>query len=173
MSEVYRFAPEPRLLDSMKMTLTGFSWKVVAESLVVFGALNLLWEMAQLPLYDIWHEATPTQIIFAVLHCTAGDMLIGINSVIVALLLALAVSRSTHPPLWAVTLITVLTATAYTVYSEWFNIYVRKAWSYSDLMPTIPPFGTGLSPLLQRIILPVITIGIFKLRRDRVSCSLE
>lgn len=153
------------------MALTCFSWKVVAETLVVFGALSLLWEISQLPLYDIWYEASPSQIAFAVFHCTAGDMLIGINSVMVALLLAAAVTRSSRPPVWAVTLLVVLTGTAFTVYSEWFNVYVRKAWSYSDLMPAIPPFGTGLSPLLQWILLPVVTSWIFKLRRGRTHTA--
>jgi hypothetical protein len=41
------------------------------------AALSLAWEIAQLPLYTLWHEAEPAYIAFAVAHCTIGDVLIG------------------------------------------------------------------------------------------------
>ena len=44
----------------------------------------------------------------------------------------------------------------YTVYSEWVNTVIRQTWTYSDLMPKLPLFGTGLSPLLQWIIVPAL-----------------
>ena len=159
--------PEARLFDTLKAMLAGNFWRGAAKILVLFGALNLLWEIAQLPLYNIWYEASSGEIAFAVLHCTVGDVLIGINSVIVALLLAAALYRSVRPPVWAIGLIFVLIATAYTIYSEWLNVFMRKSWSYSELMPTIPPLETGLSPLLQWIILPVVTMSFVELRRNR------
>ena len=45
---------------------------------------------------------------------------------------------------------------AYTVFSEWLNVAVRKSWTYSGLMPVIPPLDTGLSPVLQWIVLPIL-----------------
>lgn len=156
-----------KLIDTLKVMFSSISWRSAAGMLAIFGGLNLLWEVAQLPLYDIWYEATSGEITFAVLHCTTGDLLIGINSAIVALLLAAILYRSTHPSVWAIGLIFVLIATAYTIYSEWLNVFMRKSWSYSELMPTIPPLKTGLSPLLQWIILPVVTIWIVELRRHQ------
>ena len=152
-------------IDMLKVMLSSISWRSAAGVLVVFGGLNLLWEVAQLPLYDVWYEASSGEIAFAVLHCTAGDLLIGINSAIVALLLAAVFYRSTHPSVCTVGLIFVPIATAYTIYSEWLNVFMRRSWSYSELMPTIPPLETGLSPLLQWIIVPVATIWIVQLRR--------
>ena len=43
---------------------------------------------------------------------------------------------------------------AYTVFSEWLNVEVRRSWAYSDLMPVLPPLGTGLSPVLQWVVIP-------------------
>lgn len=154
-----------KLIGTLNVMLSSISWRSAAGVLVVFGGLNLLWEVAQLPLYDIWYEASSGEIAFAVLHCTAGDLLIGINSAIVALLLAAVLYRTTHPSVWTIVLIFELIATAYTIYSEWLNVFVRRSWSYSELMPTIPPLETGLSPLLQWIMLPVVTIWIAQLRR--------
>src|SRR3546814_16537515 len=44
--------------------------------LVAITVGNLVWEFAHLPLYTIWYEGTPGEILFAVLHCTGGDLLI-------------------------------------------------------------------------------------------------
>ena len=52
----------------------------------VLGALNLLWEIAQLPLYTIWDEGTPSFIAYAVVHCTLGDVAIGTLALLVALI---------------------------------------------------------------------------------------
>ena len=43
----------------------------------LLGALNLAWEVAQLPLYRLWQDATPAFKAYAVVHCTLGDVLIG------------------------------------------------------------------------------------------------
>ena len=53
----------------------------------VFGLflLNLLWELLQLPLYTIWNTGTPREIVIAVLHCTAGDVSIGMVCLVGAL----------------------------------------------------------------------------------------
>jgi hypothetical protein len=55
--------------------------------LLLVAVANLAWEIAQLPLYTIWTEGSVRQIAFAVLHCTAGDMLIASASLLGALLL--------------------------------------------------------------------------------------
>ena len=49
---------------------------------------------------------------------------------------------------------TIIASLCYTVFSEWLNIEVRAAWAYRDIMPLVPPFGTGLTPFLQWIIVP-------------------
>jgi hypothetical protein len=62
-----------------------------------------------------------------------------------------------------VALAAVMIGVGYTVYSEWFNVYVRGAWSYSDLMPLIPWTGVGLSPVLQWFVVPIA--GLVWIRR--------
>jgi hypothetical protein len=44
--------------------------------LALAGAGHFLWETAQLPLYTIWSTGTRLEILFAIIHCTAGDLLI-------------------------------------------------------------------------------------------------
>ncbi len=52
----------------------------------------------------------------------------------------------------------------YTIYSEYLNIAVRRAWGYSELMPTLPPLGTGLSPLLQWVVVPLVGFALMRHR---------
>jgi hypothetical protein len=49
---------------------------------------HLLWEAAQLPLYTIWSTGTWGEIVFAVIHCTAGDALITAAALLLAILMA-------------------------------------------------------------------------------------
>ena len=55
----------------------------------------------------------------------------------------------------------------YTVYSEWQNTTVRKNWAYSELMSALPMLGTGLSPLLQWLFVPMFGFAAIWLRRRR------
>lgn len=131
--------------------------------LPMLAALNLAWEIAQLPLYTIWHKASAPYVAFAVAHCTAGDVLIGAAS----LALALVATRAGALASWrwrAITLTTVVLGVAYTAASEWLNT-LRGAWQYSDLMPVLRlgSLRIGASPLAQWLILPML--GLYLCRR--------
>ena len=118
--------------------------------LVAIG--NLLWETAHLPLYTVWFSGSLRDRAVAVMHCWIGDVLIAIACLIAALLLA--GRRWPASGRKQVAFFAVLFGVAYTVYSEWINVQVRHAWTYSSLMPVIPPLRTGLSPLLQWLAIP-------------------
>jgi hypothetical protein len=136
------------------------TWRLIATRYFPWlAALNLVWEIAQLPLYTIWNEGTPGYIAFAVLHCTAGDVLIGVA----ALILGLVITRASEPPSWNYPVVSFLLALAgvgYTAYSEWHNTVLRPAWAYSALMPIISlgQIELGLSPLLQWLIVPPLAL---------------
>ncbi len=97
----------------------------------------------------------PREIVFAIIHCSAGDFMISTLSLIAALFVFgdRAWPNERYIPVMIVTLVMGL---SYTVYSEWVNTVVRKTWAYSNLMPKLPIFGTGLSPFLQWIIVPTL-----------------
>lgn len=120
-----------------------------------FAALNLAWELAQLPLYTIWREAPAGSIAFAVAHCTVGDILIGS----LALALALIATRAGPAAQWQwlqIAVVTTLLGVGYTLVSEWLNTSLRPSWQYSELMPVLEVGGVviGLSPLAQWLLLP-------------------
>lgn len=144
------------MIDQMPRGWAG-SAAPAARYLAAMLALNLVWEVAQLPLYTLWVEGTPGEIAFAVLHCTGGDALIAAA----ALALAILLTRSWHWPSqgWArVTLVATLIGLGYTVFSEWLNVDLRQSWTYTAAMPRLPPWGTGLAPFLQWLLLPPLAM---------------
>lgn len=131
-----------RWLDTLRVAL-------LASAIGHFG-----WEIAQLPLYTLWWTGTAADVAFAVLHCTLGDLVIATSSIVAALM----VFGRGWPSEWTsfrnVMLAATILGLGYTVYSEWLNVTVRETWVYTAWMPRIPPLGTGLSPLLQWIVVP-------------------
>lgn len=133
----------------------ALNWLGMLRRYLPFIALtNLLWETLHLPLYTLWKQGSVQEQVFAILHCTGGDVLIATTTLILALLL---IGNSAWPVrcFYRVAAFTVGAGVLYTIFSEWLNIVLRKSWAYSELMPVIPLIDTGLSPLLQWLLLPL------------------
>ena len=124
-------------------------------------ALNLVWEIAQLPLYTIFSTGTPQEIAFALAHCTAGDVLIAVASFVLGLLATRRPDWPMSRPLLGGTA-AILSGLAYTVFSEWQNVYQTGSWAYAPAMPLL--FGIGLAPLLQWIVIPALGIACMRNR---------
>lgn len=145
----------------------GYDAKLLCFS-ALFAILNLVWEFLQLPLYKIWWEKSWGQILFALAHCTLGDVLIGIFCFASALVIRRVWFKAWSVFTWQFIAVFVMLGFAYTVYSEWQNVVISKTWAYSAAMPLVPPLGTGLSPLLQWIVVPLLA---FRLARKTGSTS--
>jgi len=122
---------------------------------------HFLWEIGHLPFYTLWTEGTFGEKAFAIIHCTTGDLIIAAISLVTAIVL-LANRNWPARRFRLVGILTMFFGLGYTVFSEWNNLVVRKSWAYSDLMPTMPPFGTGLTPLLQWLIVPTLALAAAK-----------
>jgi hypothetical protein len=120
---------------------------------------GLAWESARLPLYTLWRTGTAGGKLFAVVHCTLGDLLIALASLAFGLVLA---GHRDWPArrFGAVGALTMAFGLSYTAFSEWLNIVVRESRAYSELMPVVPVFGfnVGVSPLLQWVVVPTLTL---------------
>ena len=143
--------------------------------LAVIGGANLVWEVLQLPLYTIWTTGTLAEQAFAVVHCTGGDLLIALSSLVAALIVTWAVDWP-QQSFQRVAIVTITIGVAYTAFSEWLNVYVRQSWAYSDWMPTatLGSVRIGLSPMLQWVAVPTlafIAVGAVLRRRLRSERS--
>lgn len=149
----------PRFLQAPLRSHRPSEWLGALRTYLVISLVShLTWEIIQLPLYTIWSTGSPRELAFAVLHCTAGDLLIALATLMGSL--ALIGDRE-----WpgrghlSIAVLTVFGGLIYTIFSEWLNTGLRGAWAYSDLMPTLPPIGTGLSPLLQWVLIPTLALA--------------
>jgi len=140
------------------------AWKLIATRFLPWLAgLSLAWEIAQLPLYTLWREATPGYMAFAVVHCTLGDVLIGASALLVALILVRAGSLASWP--WRqLAALAALLGVGYTVFSEWMNTAILGSWAYAASMPRIQlgAIVIGLSPLLQWLVLPPLALYLMR-----------
>ncbi len=88
--------------------------------------LLFVWEVLQLPLYSIWSTGTFSEIAFAILHCTAGDLMIASLSLLIALLIFGNFAWPSER--FVVVMVTTLgIGIGYTIYSEWIAALLGHA----------------------------------------------
>ena len=139
------------------------AWLPMLRAYLVWTVTTHLgWEIVQLPLYTIWTQESLAYNAYAVLHCTAGDVLIAGATLALSLVIA---GRGAWPfeRFWSVVSLATAAGVGATIYSEWLNTSVRLAWAYSESMPVVPVLGTGLTPLAQWLVLP--PLGLWLCRR--------
>ena len=134
----------------------------------IAAALNLLWEIGQLPLYTLYEHAAFPALAYAVAHCTVGDLLISLGCYAVAALATRDVRWPLERPA-AGAGIAIAAGFAYTVFSEWLNVSVRRSWCYAPAMPTL--FGIGVSPLAQWLVVPALVFLLTRLTLQRWETS--
>ncbi|HEV2545968.1 MAG TPA: hypothetical protein VGU20_01390 [Stellaceae bacterium] len=140
-------------LRAIRSAVSSSGRTIALRYLFLATAANLVWEVAQLPLYTIGEASSTEGLAYVVAHCTAGDVII----LAAALLLALVLAGDGAWPergCRSVTVASTFIGVAYTIFSEWLNVHVLQNWAYAPAMPLVPPFGTGLSPLLQWLLIP-------------------
>src|SRR5882672_3185014 len=140
--------------ESTPQILSHSPWlRLLRRYFFAIAVGNLVWEFAQLQLYTIWRTGTSGEIVFAAVHCTGGDLLIAGTTLVGALMVA----GHRNWPLSryrTVAVIAIVAGLLYTIFSEWMNTEVRGSWAYTELMPRIPPLGSGLAPIAQWLIIP-------------------
>lgn len=154
------------------MTCEAYWLRGLRRYLAVTAIADLFWETAHLPLYTIWYEGTPRDNALAVLHCTAGDILIALSAWAFAVLVA---GRPEWPAAGTrrIAVLTIAGGLAYTGFSEWLNTAVRQSWTYSQWMPVLPGLGMGLSPALQWIVVPSLGLWVAgRVARQRATPRL-
>jgi len=140
-------------------------WTALAVGLATAG--HFLWEAAQLPLYTLWRTGKPGAIAFALIHCSGGDILITTATFVAAAALARLFSWRAFGRRMVFTAVGL--GVAYTIFSEWLNVEIRRSWSYTAAMPVLPWLGTGLTPLLQWVIVPGLALGVVAHRYHRAG----
>jgi hypothetical protein len=145
------------------------AWRLIACGYLPWLAvLNLAWEAAHVRLYTLWDEAQAGYIVFSVVHCTLGDVMIGAS----ALVLALIVGRERGLENWRwrrIGFVALVIGAGYTIFSEWMNLTILRSWTYADSMPRVPigAHEIGLTPLLQWLVVPPVSLYLARATAGR------
>lgn len=137
----------------------------VALALMIWGVsffLHFVWEMLQVPFFTDMTEAGHWYVVWLCTRATIGDANIAIGAYAVAAL----VFRDCFWPVsgWKWTRLSVYLAAGLlvTILFEYWATGDGARWSYSELMPVVPWTGTGVLPLAQWVILPLLTVLIVR-----------
>lgn len=139
--------------DTVKRLTTAPEFNVAVFSFL----LNFVWEFIQVPTYAGMMESSHWEGVKLCTSATFGD----VGFALTAFWITSAVARSRQWILSPTTrdlLVFLAVGIALTVGFEFYYTNISLRWTYSDLMPLVPPFGTGLSPLLQWIVVPLLVV---------------
>lgn len=129
-------------------------------NLAVFALLlNFAWEILQAPLYVGMAEMPHALVTKACLQATAGDALIVLLAYDIVAVVACSRRWIAAPNGWQLALF-VMIGVLTTAAIEWLATrgYWISNWNYLPTMPLVPGTGIGLVPLLQWVVLPLLTV---------------
>lgn len=128
--------------------------------LALFGVavgINYIWEMAQMPLYqNMPFDALSSWLICFRASLGDGVIVLAIWALGAAVYRRLDWFRPVRPGSLA---ILVLSGAAIAVAIE-IHALATDRWAYSDLMPLVPVFEVGLSPFVQLLVLPLLSMKL-------------
>ena len=126
--------------------------------------LQLLWEIAQFPLYTVWHEGDWSFILYGLVHCTLGDLLILLSVFWLISLFNKSRYWVFSPSMPNIVVFTVI-GLSYTIFSEILNTRIKGTWGYTELMPIVPVIEVGGMPFLQWLLIPPVLIWLMQLMK--------
>ena len=135
-------------------------WEVPELPVAFFSFLgHFVWEFIQVPTYTGMTEMAHWEAIRLCLSATFGD----VGFALTAFWIASAAARSRDwilRPTRVPAAIFVAVGIILTIGFEYYSTNISLRWTYSELMPLVPPFGTGLSPLLQWLVIPPLVVWL-------------
>lgn len=139
--------------------LRSFRWLNLPEwNIAVFSfLLNFVWEMQQMPLFEIPPKFSCFDLVRNCSLATVGDVSISLT----AFWTVAVMSRSRqwfHQPSRLQFGVYILVGVVITVIFEALATEVLDLWRYANIMPIVPFLNTGLSPLLAWLLIPPLII---------------
>ncbi len=120
---------------------------------------HFVWEFVQVPTYAGMAEMAHWPATLFCARATVGDVGFALTAYWITSFAAQSRFWFRTPQRWQIALFLAV-GIALTVAFEWYYINISGYLVYSDLMPLVPPFGTGLSPLVQWILVPILVLFV-------------
>ena len=125
--------------------------------------LNFAWEILQAPLYVGMADLPHAQATVACLQATVGDMVIMLIAHGAVAVAARSRRWIVAASGWQLALFSAI-GVAITGAIEWLATrgHWLQTWNYEPAMPLLPGTGIGLAPLLQWVVLPLLTVWLVR-----------
>jgi len=121
--------------------------------------LHFVWEFVQVPTYAGMAEMNHWEAIKLCMSATFGDVGFALTAFWTASMVAPSRDWLLNPGRLPVAVF-IAVGILLTIGFEYYYTNVSLRWTYSDAMPLVPPFGTGLSPLLQWLVIPPLVVWL-------------
>jgi len=119
--------------------------------------MHFVWEFIQVPTYTGMTNMNHWPGVLMCTSATFGDVGFALIAFWTTSLFAKNRGWLMELTLWRV-IIFLAVGLSLTIGFEYYYTNISLRWTYSEHMILVPPFGTGLSPLLQWIFIPSLTI---------------
>lgn len=123
--------------------------------------LHFVWEFLQVPAFAGMAEMSHWQGIVVCTEATIGDVGMALAAFWITAFAAGSRYWIRTPSLRSMAWF-LGTGIGLTIGLEYYYTQVSHRWAYADMMPLVPPFGTGLSPLAQWIVVPLMVVFIVR-----------
>ncbi|KNG94569.1 hypothetical protein [Pseudaestuariivita atlantica] len=140
----------------MKTDQNSLSTRFAIDLAVLSFVFHFAWEILQAPLYSSLDDASHSVGTLECLQATLGDVII--------MFAALALVRWIAGPAWNDSatgrgpLVFLVVGLGVTIVLEFVNTSLLGRWAYGPDMPSLPVLGTGLAPLAQWVVIPLIVL---------------
>lgn len=121
--------------------------------------LHFVWEFLQAPTYTGMVDLNHWAGIKLCTGATVGDVGFALTAFWVTSMVARTRMWIMKPSPFQL-LVFVGVGIALTIGFEYYYTNISLRWTYSDLMPLVRPLGTGLSPLLQWLVIPFLVVWL-------------
>jgi hypothetical protein len=121
--------------------------------------LNFPWEFLQVPFFAEMPSMEHWQAVRFCTQATLGDVLIALCAYWIVAMLRRDrgwILQANASAMFAFMALGV----AATLGLEWHATVLQQRWQYSALMPRLPLLGTGLTPVLQWLLLPPLIVWL-------------
>jgi hypothetical protein len=133
-------------------------------NIIIFAfLLNFVWEVQQMPFFLLPPSLSCQERVINCTLATVGDVAIMLTGFWVVAALVQSRRWILQPSGWQVAVF-LSVGIVITAIFEVLATGILNWWEYASIMPTLPGLGTGLLPLLQWLLLPLLVI--YFLRRQ-------
>ncbi|MGE3739732.1 MAG: hypothetical protein AB7I59_09545 [Geminicoccaceae bacterium] len=120
---------------------------------------HFVWEMLQVPAYAGMSAMPHWDGVLVCTQATIGD----VGFALTAFWSTAMLRRSRNwmqSPTKAEIAVFLAVGVLMTVAFEYYYVEITGRWTYASWLPLVPPLGTGLSPLLQWVLIPLLVLGL-------------